>query len=83
MKNAGKVESSDLLASKQFIHRKLILFRLHSFLILPVYIELFFIYEGLSVFVLDVERAVRILDGFEHYAQKGVGAFNLDGKMYV
>ncbi|KAF7724570.1 hypothetical protein EC973_000878 [Apophysomyces ossiformis] len=29
----------------------------------------------------DVERAARILDGFEHYAQKGVGAFNLDGKM--
>ncbi|KAG0165809.1 hypothetical protein DFQ28_003299 [Apophysomyces sp. BC1034] len=29
----------------------------------------------------DVERAVRIVNGFEHYSQKGVGAFNLDGKM--
>ncbi|KAJ8662805.1 hypothetical protein O0I10_000981 [Lichtheimia ornata] len=29
----------------------------------------------------DLEHAVRILEGFEHHAEKGVGAFNLDGKM--
>ncbi|ORY97979.1 Pyruvate/Phosphoenolpyruvate kinase-like domain-containing protein [Syncephalastrum racemosum] len=29
----------------------------------------------------DLERAVRILEGFEHYNEKGVGAFDLDGKM--
>ncbi|CEG63041.1 hypothetical protein RMATCC62417_00253 [Rhizopus microsporus] len=29
----------------------------------------------------DLERAVRILEGYEHYSQKGIGAFNLDGKM--
>ncbi|KAI8388151.1 Pyruvate/Phosphoenolpyruvate kinase-like domain-containing protein, partial [Radiomyces spectabilis] len=29
----------------------------------------------------DLERAVKILHGYEHYSQKGVGAFSLDGKM--
>ncbi|KAG0748545.1 hypothetical protein G6F57_000833 [Rhizopus arrhizus] len=29
----------------------------------------------------DLERAVRIVEGYEHYSQKGIGAFNLDGKM--
>ncbi|KAI9263436.1 Pyruvate/Phosphoenolpyruvate kinase-like domain-containing protein [Phascolomyces articulosus] len=29
----------------------------------------------------DLKRAVKILQGFEHYAERGVGAFNLDGKM--
>ncbi|KAJ8654414.1 hypothetical protein O0I10_009984 [Lichtheimia ornata] len=29
----------------------------------------------------DLERAVKILQGFEHYTAKGVGAFQLDGKM--
>ncbi|KAG2183217.1 hypothetical protein INT43_006221 [Umbelopsis isabellina] len=29
----------------------------------------------------DVERAVKIMDGYEHYAKKGVGAFVVDGKM--
>lgn len=32
---------------------------------------------------IDLEHAVRILEGFEHHAEKGVGAFNLDGKMFV
>lgn len=31
--------------------------------------------------IIDLERAVRILEGYEHYSQKGIGAFNLDGKM--
>ncbi|CDH54133.1 citrate lyase beta subunit [Lichtheimia corymbifera JMRC:FSU:9682] len=31
----------------------------------------------------DLEHAVRILEGFEHHSEKGVGAFNLDGKMFV
>ncbi|KAI8576677.1 hypothetical protein K450DRAFT_255628 [Umbelopsis ramanniana AG] len=29
----------------------------------------------------DVERAVKIMDGFELYSKKGVGAFVVDGKM--
>ncbi|KAI7898724.1 Pyruvate/Phosphoenolpyruvate kinase-like domain-containing protein [Cokeromyces recurvatus] len=29
----------------------------------------------------DLERAVRILNEYENYSQKGIGAFNLDGKM--
>ncbi|KAI8878800.1 beta subunit of citrate lyase [Backusella circina FSU 941] len=29
----------------------------------------------------ELERAVRVVNGFEHYSQKGIGAFNLDGKM--
>jgi citrate lyase subunit beta-like protein len=31
--------------------------------------------------MIDLERAVRIVDGYEAYSQKGIGAFNLDGKM--
>lgn len=31
--------------------------------------------------MIDLERAVKILQGFEHYTAKGVGAFQLDGKM--
>ncbi|KAI9499675.1 Pyruvate/Phosphoenolpyruvate kinase-like domain-containing protein [Zychaea mexicana] len=29
----------------------------------------------------DLKRAIKILQGFEHHAERGVGAFNLDGKM--
>jgi citrate lyase subunit beta-like protein len=29
----------------------------------------------------DLERAVRIVDGFQTNSQKGIGAFSLDGKM--
>ncbi|KAG1460653.1 hypothetical protein G6F56_005901 [Rhizopus delemar] len=28
-----------------------------------------------------LERAFRIVEAHEHYSQKGIGAFNLDGKM--
>lgn len=34
-----------------------------------------------AFYIIDLERAVRILEGYEHYSQKGIGAFNLDGKM--
>ncbi|KAI9105405.1 Pyruvate/Phosphoenolpyruvate kinase-like domain-containing protein [Phlyctochytrium arcticum] len=29
----------------------------------------------------DIERATRIVDGYQEHARKGIGAFNLDGKM--
>lgn len=35
----------------------------------------------LCMMMIDLERAVKILQGFEHYTAKGVGAFQLDGKM--
>jgi hypothetical protein len=37
----------------------------------------------LTLVFADVERAVKIMDGFEHYSKKGVGAFVVDGKMYA
>lgn len=30
---------------------------------------------------VDLERAIRVVNGYEANSQKGVGAFNLDGKM--
>ncbi|KAI7850368.1 Pyruvate/Phosphoenolpyruvate kinase-like domain-containing protein [Circinella umbellata] len=30
---------------------------------------------------IDLKRAVKILQGFEHYDERGIGAFDLDGKM--
>lgn len=35
----------------------------------------------ISDFLLDLERAVRVVEGYEANSQKGVGAFTLDGKM--
>lgn len=74
-----------LLVNKPFIPAKLISFKTHSYLILKVCtIRLtgaFNLLTMISVFLLDLERAVRVVEGYEANSQKGVGAFTLDEKM--
>lgn len=36
---------------------------------------------SLSLSFIDLDRAVRVVEGYQANSQKGVGAFTLDGKM--
>lgn len=80
-KNARKEENSVSPANKPFTHHKLISYK-RCFYPIQKVIDCILVDDCLQINI-DLEHAVKILEGFEHHSEKGVGAFNLDGKMYV